>query len=407
MPAIRVVLWSWCLLALGSGPAGAAPQIVVAADGSGAFTTRDAARASLPPGLGERVVVLVKNGVYTEKVRLDRHRGTLRGESRDGVRLQFHAPRSEYDKRYDRRGPGVLNVFGEDVIVQQMTIENTQTTDGHAFAIYGQPQRFILDDCDVLGVGGDTLSLWNTTYGMYYHRNCRMTGGVDFVCPRGWCFIRDSQFESASTSAALWHDGHMNHDMKFVVRNSRFDGPENFWLGRNHYPAQFYLLDCRFSSRLADKPMGVVTDVSQLPESQQRLYERKYFHNCHREGGDFPWHADNLTGADGAPAPADITAAWTFDGKWDPESAAPPTVVAVEVDDDEVHAYFSEDVAGARQACVVRDDGSIAALTGGDGTRRLEFRCGNAAATPRGLDLGGDDLYGTVATLGHRAVRGG
>ena len=63
MPAIRVVLWSWCLLALGSGPAGAAPQIVVAADGSGAFTTIDAALASLPPGRGERVVVLVKNGV--------------------------------------------------------------------------------------------------------------------------------------------------------------------------------------------------------------------------------------------------------------------------------------------------------------------------------------------------------
>jgi pectinesterase len=409
MPKLRHVLASAIVLATlcPSRFAAAAPrQITVAADGSAEYRTIGAALATIPRDNSGRVAVFVKNGVYYEKVRVAQNRVTLQGESRAGVRLRYNLPRSEYDKRYDHVGPAVLNVFGEDVIVRDLTVENIQSSPEHAFAIYGQPQRFILDNCDVLGVGGDTLSLWNTAYGMYYHRNCRFTGGVDFVCPRGWCYIRDSQFESASTSAALWHDGHMNLDMKFVVENCKFDGPENFWLGRNHYPSQFYLLDCKFSKNMADKPIGVVSDVSNAPDPS--VFERKYFRNCHREGGDFAWHANNL---DSAPrdeikrmAEMPNTAAWTFGGRWDPESEAAPTVTAVETDGDAVYVYFGEDVAGAGNTRVHRADDSTASYAGGDGTRRLEFRGGVADSTPNRLDPHGDELRGTVATLADRLV---
>ena len=165
--------------------------------------------------------------------------------------------------------------------------------------------------------------------GMYYHRNCRFQGGVDFVCPRGWCFVRDCQFESTSRSAALWHDGHMDLDMKFVLRNCTFDGPPDFWLGRNHYPSQFYLLDCQFSANLADKPIGVVKDLNGIANPE--VYERKYFNNCHREGGDYAWHADNLATAADSPSAEDITPAWTFAGRWDPECPHGPSIIEVEI----------------------------------------------------------------------------
>lgn len=154
-----------------------AADLIVASDGSGDFTTLQAAIETIPANNIERITIFVRNGIYEEKVFLRQKRVSIIGESRDGVRLQYNAPRSEYDRRYDRIGPAVLNVFGSDNMVRNMTIENTQQTPEHAFAIYGQPQRFILDECDVLGVGGDTLSLWNTSYGMYYHRNCRFKGG--------------------------------------------------------------------------------------------------------------------------------------------------------------------------------------------------------------------------------------
>lgn len=375
--------------------------MVVAADGSGDYRSIQAALDDVPVDHPRRVTVRVRNGLYEEKVRVDHDRLTIIGESRDGVRVQFHAPRSEYDRRYDRIGPAVLNVFGADVIVRNMTIENTQTSSEHAFAIYGQPQRFILDDCSLLGVGGDTVSLWNTAYGMYYHRNCRFTGGVDFVCPRGWCFVRDCQFESASRSAAIWHDGHMDLDMKFVLRDCSFDGPEDFWLGRNHYPSQFYLLGCRFSENMADKPIGVVKDLSGL--SHKEGYDRKYFYDCHREGGDYPWHADNLDTAEGSPSPREVTPRWAFDGEWDPESTEPPEVTAVETDGQLVHVYFSECVGGATGVRVRRADGSVAEYVGGDGSRRLEFR-GGAGAAPERLEVRDDVILGAVATLQPRRV---
>ncbi|MAT71718.1 MAG: hypothetical protein CMJ58_19600 [Planctomycetaceae bacterium] len=360
---------------------------------------------SIPADNAERVIVQIPNGVYTERIRLDQNRVTLRGESREGVRIEFNLPREEYHRRYDRFGVAVVNLFSDDCVLKNLTIVNTQPTGEHAFAVYGQPNRLIIDNCNVLGVGGDTLSLWNTAFGMYYHRNCRFKGRVDFVCPRGWCFVRDSQFEEVDTTAAIWHDGHLDPNMKFVLRDCQFDGVQDWWLGRNHYPSQFYLLDCQFSATMADRPIGVVKDISSLAPAEQALYERKYFHNCHRDGDNFPWYADNLSEAAGAPTPDEITPAWTFDGRWDPESTAAPTIESVETDGDRVIVQFSEPVAGAAGATVVRTDGSVAAYDTGSGTRRISFVGGQSDSAPqRFAPADPQAAYGALATLAARYV---
>jgi pectinesterase len=298
-------------------PLPAPPRVLsVAADGSGEFTTIQAALDTIPRANRERIVVNVAAGTYEEKLILDQDRVTLKGAGRDKTRLELNLPRDVADARYDGKGPAVLNVFGDDNIVRDMTIENTQPSTGHAFAIYGQPQRFSLIGCDALGEGGDTVSLWNTAAGMYYHKGCRFRGAVDFVCPRGWCYVEDSEFYEVRQTAALWHDGHCDMDMKFVLRNCRFDGVEGFHLGRNGYPAEFYLIDCAFSEKMADRPFYLATSRLMQPE---KYYKRYYFHGARREGGDaFDWMADNLNEAPGAPAADAITAAWTFGGRWDP-----------------------------------------------------------------------------------------
>lgn len=372
-------------------------------EGRSGFRTIQSAVDAIPADSRQRVIIEIADGLYNEKVRIDADRVTLRGQSRTGTRIAYDAPRSEYDRRYDRVGPAVLNVFGTDLVVENLTVENTQTSREHAFAIYGQPDRFILRGCDVLSEGGDTVSLWNTPYGRYYHTGCRFRGGVDFVCPRGWCYVRDCDFECPTTSAAIWHDGHMDPSMKFVLRDCRFDGVADFWIGRNHYPSQFYLLGCRFSRRLADRPIEVVSDPR--PGVEPALYQRKYFHDCHREDGDYAWMADNLHTAEGAPEADAIDAAWTFDGEWDPESDEPPRVVSVEVGGDEVHVYFTEAVAGAEAAAVLRADGSRADYARGDGTRRLVYTGGNSGSAPERLQhAGAERVYGTVATLAPRRV---
>ena len=181
------VLFPAAALLLAASVCSAEPvEITVAADGTGDFRMIQSALESLPVDGREPVVINVRNGLYYEKVRINlRDRVTLRGESRDGVRIEYYLPRSEYDRRYDALGPAVVNVFGDDVVIENLTIKNTQPDRTHAFALYGQPNRFILRDCDVLGEGGDTVSLWNTSFGMYYHLGCRFRGGGRLRLPPG------------------------------------------------------------------------------------------------------------------------------------------------------------------------------------------------------------------------------
>ena len=191
--------------------------------------------------------------------------------------------------------------------------------------------------------------------------------------------------------------------MKFVLQNCRFTGPPDFWLGRNHYPSQFYLLNCQFAENLADKPIGVVKDLTGIEDPE--LYERKFFDNCHREGGDYPWFGDNLDSAVGSPTPEQISANWTFAGRWDPETSRVPAVDEVETEDQSIFLHISECVTGIQHAEIVRQDGSVAVYAEGEGTDWLVFRGGAAASAPQRLELHDDQVLGTVATLAPRFLR--
>ena len=238
------------------------PDLTVAADGSGDFTTIHAAVASIPSENRERRFVFVKDGVYREKVRVDASFVTLRGQSRAGTRLEFAQGMNEYrGAQRDNLGQAVLNINGDDFVLENFTVQNTHGVIGtHAFAIYGRGDRTVIQDCDVLSQGNDTLSLWRTGNGQfsegatahaspngrYYHARLKVCGSVDFICPRGWCYMTDSEmFEvNPNAEAAMWHDGSRDPDMKFVMRNCKFDGVEGWRFARHHHDAMLFLLDC-------------------------------------------------------------------------------------------------------------------------------------------------------------------
>jgi pectinesterase len=215
-----------------------------------------------------------------------------------------------------------------------MTVANTAGVVGqHAFTTYGRGDRTVLLDSDILSDGADTVALWLGQSGRYYQTRCAFRGAVDFLCPRGWCYIPDSTFFETKSSAAVWHDGSGNKDMKLVLRNCSFDGVQGWYLARHHHDAQFFFLDGTFSATMIDRaPFRVIYPLNggKANESDKKKNadldksnhwgERTYFWNCHRSGGDYAWHQDNLKQAAGTPAAEHITAAWTFGGKWDPDN---------------------------------------------------------------------------------------
>ena len=290
-------------------PEGRMRGVVVSKDGTGDFKT---IQEALDAG-GQ--TILIRNGVYHEKVRITTNHVALVGEDRDKTRIEFAELRRNWRASHpDDWGAAVVNIAATDVIIANLTVHNNYGGDhDHQFAIRSMDNanRIAILHANVIADGGDTLSLWNSDSGMSYYTDSYFEGWVDYVCPRGWAYITNSRFFGHSTTASIWHDGSKNKDQKFVIRHSQFDGVPGFALGRNHRDAQFYLLDVEFSSNMADKPIGPG--------------QRSYYSNAHRRGGDFAWFADNLETADGSPRDEDIDATRTFGGRWDP--AALPAVL--------------------------------------------------------------------------------
>ncbi len=284
------------------------PDIVVAADGSGDFKTIQEAVASIPKDNHERKIILVKPGVYNEKVRIDASNVTLRGADRHASRVEYSQLMDDFTAKPDELGRAVINIVGDDCVLENLTVVNTAGVIGkHAFAIYGTGDRSVILDTDALSEGNDTVSLWNGKKGRYYHAGCNFRGSVDFVCPRGWCYVTNCSFYEVKPTAAVWHDGRYDQDMKYVLYHCKFDGVQGWNLARHHVDAQFYFIDCTFSNTMADKPIrrviyplgsGPATDADTKRnadlDKQNNWGERAYFFNCHRDGGDFDWFKDNL-----------------------------------------------------------------------------------------------------------------
>jgi pectinesterase len=365
------------------------PDIVVAADGSGDFRTIQAAVASIPATNRDRVIVLIKGGTYHEKIRVDASFVTLRGESRKGTRIEFPQVKDDFVAHPDDLGWAVINLNqADDFVLENLTVENTaKIMSAHTFTISGTGDRTVIADCDVLSHGADTVSLGRGKPGHFYHARCHFSGSVDFVCPRGWCYARDCSFYAYRKTAAVWHEGALDPQMKFVLRNCRFDGANGFNLGRHQVDAQFYFLDCKFSAKLRDKPIQRVIDAlnsgpatgsdiqrNAAGDKENLWGERTYFYNCHRDAGDFAWFANNLSSAPGAPKPSEITAAWTLGGKWNPENQLGPVIQQLRVVGGQIALVFSEAVTVKGKPRLKMDRGGAANYTSGSGTDMLSFK---------------------------------
>lgn len=308
-------------------------KITVSQDGKGQFTSIQAAINSLDTVSVEQRVIFIKNGTYSEKLLIDKSNVTFIGETEKNVIVRQALPRDVWRCEHpDDYGAGTINVKGHDLVFENLTVlndygfnakgdtsiicrnESASTKivrkDGHQFAFRSMPgaTRLSFKNCTFRALGGDTVSPWDVEAGMYYFKNCIMEGGVDFYCPRGWAWAENCHFICHNMSAAIWHDGTNHESSKTVLKNCTFEGDKGYKLGRYHRPAQFYLIDCQFDENMADAEIYHVSS-SPAPTWGHRVY----YQNCHRKGGDYAWHKDNLK-----ILPKTITVDWTFEGKWKP-----------------------------------------------------------------------------------------
>ncbi|MEZ4883991.1 MAG: pectinesterase family protein [Chitinophagales bacterium] len=375
-------------------------DITVAQDGSGDYKTINEAIKQIPENGNERVVIFIKNGLYHERFRIIQDNLTLIGESRDSTIIQYSLLRTDVDKT-DSIGVAVVNLYANDIILKNLTIINTQPKIGpHAFAIYGKGTRTIIDNCKVTSKGADTVSLWDAENGMYYHTNCHFEGAVDFVCPRGWCYIDSSSFFEVKQTAALWHAGGVNENQKFVVKNSSFDGVKGFQLGRHHYDAQFYLINCSYSENMSEKSIYRVTYPDEPERDRPYLWgERKYFFGSKKEGETFEWLSDNVQNVD------TLTAKWTFDNRWDPENTTPPKCLKMDTIEGELKLEFAEEMTVRGDLKIQNIEGNTFSYKSGSGGKTIIFSRTGQSLKANSFHITDGELLGTQATADERQVQ--
>lgn len=285
-----------------------------------------AALDKAPANGTEPFKILVLKGEYRQTLNIDKPGVILVGEDRDGTVIAL----SEADLKPGEKEPGTIISLGagaSDCIISGFTVRNefdaTPTADmqphwvKHRFTIKGAATRTIIVNCTITSNGNDALSLWAKGGGMYYHADLEIDcPGVDFICPRGWCYATRCRFYGGSR-AMIWHDGRGDENMKFVINNSNFDASVPTLLGRYHHDHQFFILNSVMSKNILNR--DIMYAYSDKVLDPCNLGQRMYYWRNIREGGQSGWLDNSL---DKSAKPVEswaMTAEWTFDGKWDPE----------------------------------------------------------------------------------------
>ena len=248
---------SWTFRTKTAPPSPEQRRLVVAADGSGDFSTVQGAMDFIPDFLtseSERYTVFVKNGDYEELVYFRNKRFvTIEGESRDGVLV--HYPNNEVFNPHpaDIKTNEVKGTFpsrraafaadnSTDLIIRNITLKTD--CKGQAEGLLVNGERNFFENVHIIG-DGDALQ----ANGSCYWLNCRIDGGGDTILGRGPSFFNHCTI--TSYGAFMWiRNTADNHGNVFI--DCCFKGLSNFAelgrlpdnKGKNYPHAECVLINC-------------------------------------------------------------------------------------------------------------------------------------------------------------------
>jgi pectinesterase len=180
-------------------------SVIVALDGSGDYKTIQQAVSACRAFQTVDKIIFIKNGIYKEKVLIDSFLTHIKlvGESMEKTIISF-------DDFAGKANLGTftsytLKITGDDIVVENLTIENSAGEVGQAVALHVEGDRCIFRNCRILG-NQDTVYAAGQKSRQYF-ADCYIEGTTDFIFGAATaifdrCTIhskRDSYITAAST----------------------------------------------------------------------------------------------------------------------------------------------------------------------------------------------------------------
>ncbi len=157
-------------------PAGT--NVIVALDGSGNFTSIQAAINAAPAGLTAPYIIYIKNGKYIEKVNIPSNKSFIQliGQSAAKTIVSW----ADNGINVGTFNSYTVYVAANDCALMNLTIENSYGDGSQGVALRTDGDRIIVRSCRIIG-NQDTL-LTNANAGnRQLFKNCYIDGNVDFI----------------------------------------------------------------------------------------------------------------------------------------------------------------------------------------------------------------------------------
>lgn len=236
-------------------------DFVVAQDGSGNFTTIQAAVDASKAFPDAPITIFIKNGVYNEKVVVPACNTHLRliGESADKTILTYG---DYFDKIKRGRNSTfytyTLLVEADDFHAENMTIENSAGPVGQAVALHVEGDCCAFVNCRLLG-NQDTVYLAGQTSRDYFS-NCYIEGTTDFIFGAATAYFEKCTLHSKTNSYVTAASTNQGKKYGFVFNECKLTAAEGVgkaYLGRpwRDYARVVYLR-CNIGKHIA--PAGWV-----------------------------------------------------------------------------------------------------------------------------------------------------
>ncbi|MBF9221812.1 pectinesterase family protein [Hymenobacter ruricola] len=182
-PAARFwALLAFLLLAVGSQAF--AFDVTVAQDGTGNFTTVQAAINAAPTGRTTVYTIFIKNGRYREKINIPANKPFLQlvGESVANTILTYDDGASTLvgGVALGTQNSASFSVNAPDFSALNITFENAFGDGSQAVAVLLNADHAVFKNCRFLG-NQDTLYVKGSGTPMHYFRDCYIDGNVDFI----------------------------------------------------------------------------------------------------------------------------------------------------------------------------------------------------------------------------------
>ncbi len=254
-----------------------ATEMTVAQDGSGDFTSIQAAIDATKAFPDQRITIYIKDGVYWEKVKVHAWNTllTLRGESREGTIIRY----DDHSKSIGRGRNSTFHTYtllvqANDFLAENLTVENTAGPVGPAVALAVEADRCAFVNCAFKG-HQDTLYVAGEGARQYF-TNCYIEGTTDFIFGAATAVFENCRIHSKADSYITAASTPQGIDFGFVFLNCELtadEGVNKLYLGRpwrDH--AKTVFINCELGEHIV--PEGWHNWNS--PEKEQTVFYAEY-----------------------------------------------------------------------------------------------------------------------------------